>query len=82
MNQVFPKLFEHGKIGKLELKNRILKAPQFTHLGARDGSVTERLIRYYKEVARGGRALVIVEFDYVDNEASKVGARKSFCADY
>lgn len=81
MNQAFPMLFKHGKIGELELKNRIVKAPQFTHLGARDGSVTERLIRYYKEVAKGGSALVIVEFAYMDNKASKSGACQLGAAD-
>lgn len=73
MNNAFTKLFECGRIGQMELKNRIIKAPQWTLLGARDGSVTERLIRYYKEIARGGTALIIVEYAFVDHEGSKAG---------
>ncbi len=73
MNRAFPKLFEPGKIGQMVVKNRVLKAPQFTCLGAPDGSVTERLIRYYKEIARGGTGLVIVEYAWVDNKASQSG---------
>ncbi len=74
MNNAFTKLFECGRIGQMELKNRIIKAPQWTLLGARDGSVTERLIRYYKEIARGGAALVIVEATFVDNKGSQAGS--------
>jgi 2,4-dienoyl-CoA reductase-like NADH-dependent reductase (Old Yellow Enzyme family) len=73
MNNTFTQLFECGRIGQIELKNRIIKAPQWSLLGARDGSVTERLIRYYKEIARGGTALIIVEYAFVDHKGSKAG---------
>ncbi len=69
--KAFDRLFRPGVIGSLKLKNRIIKAPQSMGLATRDGSVTERLIRYYKEVARGGTALIIVEYTYVDNKGSK-----------
>ncbi len=81
MNKAFPKLFEHGKIGQMELKNRILKAPQLTGLGARDGSVTERLLRHYRELALGGCALVIIEYTWVDKKASKSAACQLGVAD-
>ncbi len=42
-----------------------------TSLGARDGCVTERMVRYYREIARGGVGLVIVEYAYVDDKQSK-----------
>lgn len=70
----FNRLFQPGMIGKLELKNRIIKAPTETHLSTIDGSVTERLIRYYTEVARGGVSLIIVEYAFIDNKASKASA--------
>jgi len=76
MNKAFAKLFEGGKIGQMELKNRIIKAPTWTHLCALDSSVTERLTRHYEEIACGGCALIIVEFAFVDNIASKIGARQ------
>jgi 2,4-dienoyl-CoA reductase-like NADH-dependent reductase (Old Yellow Enzyme family)/thioredoxin reductase len=76
MNTKFPKLFETGQIGQMELKNRIIKAPTWTHLCALNSSVTERLTRHYEEIARGGCALLIVEFAFVDNIASKIGARQ------
>jgi 2,4-dienoyl-CoA reductase-like NADH-dependent reductase (Old Yellow Enzyme family)/thioredoxin reductase len=70
-SSMFPKLFEPGRIGRLFLNNRLIKAPMVTGLATRDGCVTDRMIRYYREVSRGGAALVIVENSHVDNEASK-----------
>ncbi len=67
----FPKLFEPGRIGRLHLKNRIVKAPMSTALSNVDGSVSERLIRYYKRQAEGGLALLVAEYAYVDDIASK-----------
>jgi 2,4-dienoyl-CoA reductase-like NADH-dependent reductase (Old Yellow Enzyme family)/thioredoxin reductase len=67
----FPRLFEPGRIGNVELKNRIIKAPQHTGLANPDGSITDRLLRYYKDVAQGGVSMVIVEYAWVDNDASQ-----------
>jgi len=71
MEMMFKKLFEPGWIGNLRLKNRIIKAPQHTGLANPDGSVTDRMIRYYKEVTMGGVSMVIVEYAYIDNDASR-----------
>ena len=53
------------------LKNRIIKAPQHTGLANPDGSITERMLRYYKEVAQGGCAMVVVEYAWVDDLYSR-----------
>jgi len=71
MQNAFPRLTEPGYIGTIRLKNRIIKAPQHTGLANPDGSVTERMLRHYKELARGGAGMVIVEYAWVDNDASK-----------
>jgi len=71
MGTSFPKLTEPGRIGNIQLKNRIIKAPQHTGLANPDGSVTDRMIRYYKDVAMGGVGMVIVEYAYVDNDAAQ-----------
>lgn len=71
MQTTFPRLFEPGKIGSLSLKNRVIKAPQHTGLANPDGSVTERLLRHYRELARGGAGLIIVEYAWVDEDASQ-----------
>ncbi|MCE5252620.1 MAG: NAD(P)/FAD-dependent oxidoreductase [Actinomycetia bacterium] len=71
METLFPRLSEPGYVGNIRLKNRIIKAPQHTGLANPDGSVTERLLRHYRELARGGAAMIIVEYAWVDNDASK-----------
>ena len=55
MPKMFPHLFTPGKIGTLTLKNRILKAPQSSGMSNKDGTVSERLIRYYR-----GHKLVLI----------------------
>jgi len=67
----FHKLFEPGFIGNMMLKNRVIKAPQHTGLANPDGSVTDRMLRYYKDVAMGGVSMVIVEYAWIDNDASR-----------
>ncbi len=71
MQTSFTKLFEPGWIGNVRLKNRVIKAPQHTGLANPDGSITERLLRHYKELALGGAAMVIVEYAWVDYDASR-----------
>ncbi len=71
MNEAFPRLFEPGLIGNVRLKNRVVKAPQHTGLANPDGSATERLLRHYRSLARGGAGLVVVEYAWVDTDASK-----------
>ena len=68
---VFPACSNRVEIGNIALKNRIIKAPQHTGLANPDGSVTDRMLRYYKDVAQGGAAMVIVEYAWVDNDASQ-----------
>ncbi len=54
------KLFEPGKIGKLEVKNRIVMAP-LGHgfaFGTKDGFMTDRLIAFHEERAKGGVGLI------------------------
>lgn len=57
----FQKLFEPGRIGEMELKNRIVMPAMGTNLATWDGYVTEQMKDYYEERAKGGVGLVIVE---------------------
>lgn len=66
----FPRLFEPGQVGTLALKNRLVKAPMASRLAGLDGAVTERMITYYRQLARGGVGLVVVEFAYIDDLSS------------
>lgn len=71
MSKKFPVLFSPAKIGGLTLKNRVMKAPQSSGMSNIDGSVTERLVRYYRNQAAGGAGMIIVEYAYVDDIGSK-----------
>ena len=67
----FQRLFEPGSMGRLEVKNRLVRASMWTAFGALDGSVSQRILTHYRELARGGVGLVNVEFCYVDKGSSK-----------
>jgi hypothetical protein len=53
-------LLSPGRIGQLELPNRIVMTPMGSNLAEPDGTLGERIIRYYEERARGGVGLLIV----------------------
>jgi 2,4-dienoyl-CoA reductase (NADPH2) len=56
----FEKLMEPGYIGKLRLKNRIIKTAAGTGY-ALDGNPTDQMAGFYSALARGGVGLIIVE---------------------
>jgi 2,4-dienoyl-CoA reductase-like NADH-dependent reductase (Old Yellow Enzyme family) len=48
------KLLEAIQLGSLALKNRIVFPPILTKYATEDGFVTDQLIAFYRERARGG----------------------------
>jgi len=56
----FPHLFTPGRIGSMELRNRIVMCPMGMLLGNDDGTVSDNEAAYYEARARGGAALLIV----------------------
>lgn len=56
----YPNLFSPLKVGTRELRNRIVHASTSTHF-SKDGRVTDRLIAYFANRARGGAAMLISE---------------------
>ena len=65
---MYTKLFEPGRIGNLELKNRIVMPAMGCSLAEVTGEPGPRMIRYYAERARGGAGLIITEITRVDDE--------------
>ncbi len=64
---MYDRLFEPGKIGKMRLKNRIIRAPNTTlYASPKDGSVTQLLLDHYAVEAAGGCGLCMVEASSVD----------------
>ncbi len=79
-NKQFPNLFQPGRIGSLELKNRLVMPPMATNYALKDGTVTDRQIDYYEERSKGGAGLVIVEISCVDSPVGK-GVMRQICID-
>ncbi len=65
------KLFQPGKIGALELKNRIVMAPMGTGSHTTEGFVEDRTVDYFVERAKGGVGLIIAQ----SAQAMRIGRR-------
>jgi len=55
----YPHLLSAGRIGTMELRNRIAVTAMGVSLSEDDGTVGERLIAYHEEQAKGGVGLII-----------------------
>jgi len=69
-------LFNPIVIGALELKNRIVVPPHVTLLANEMGFVTERLINYHIERAKGGVGLIIIEPASVESPRGNIVPRQ------
>ncbi len=69
---VLDTLFSPEKIGKVEIKNRIVRSATYTRSATDDGYVTEHLIKYYTDLAEGGTGLIITGIVSID-EVGKAG---------
>ena len=58
MNRKDSIVFKPGKIGKLEIKNRLVKSATYEN-AASNGDVTEDLLNFYTELAKGGCGMII-----------------------
>jgi len=59
------KVFEKVMIRKMELKNRLMMSAMVTNFSTKEGEVTDRLIAYHTERAKGGVGLIETEASYV-----------------
>lgn len=58
---MYKKLLSSGKIGTLELKNRMIVTAMVTSFSSDDHLITDRLVEYMKEKASGGWGMIITE---------------------
>ena len=65
------RLFSRVTLGSLTLSNRAVVAPMTRVSATEDGCVTERMVAYYEEFARGGWGLVETEATYIDEACSQ-----------
>ncbi len=70
----YPHVFQPGRIGKLETKNRIKYAATETNFPFGDGYVSDKEVAYMEAQARGGAGIVTTQGAYPD----KLGEGKGF----
>lgn len=58
MSNPYSSLLAPGRIGRLELRNRIVMAPMGSNFAEADGHCSERIQAYYEARARGGAGLL------------------------
>lgn len=73
------RLFQPGRIGRMEIRNRLVMPPMGTNMAEPDGQVNEVIRQYYEQRARGGVGLIIVETCCVDAPRGKTTARQMAC---
>ena len=61
MSLSFDSLLSPGRIGSMELRNRIVLAAMGSNFASEDGQCNERLIAYYEARAKGGTGLIVLE---------------------
>ena len=66
MNEHLSILFEPFRVKGMKLKNRLVMAPMHTKFASESGEVTDRLIAYLAERARGGVGLIVLENTCID----------------
>ena len=71
MKNKYDRLFQPGRIGKMELKNRLIMPPMEPNFGNADGSVSDQMIAYFRERAKGGVGLIILPITCVDYPGGK-----------
>ena len=63
-------LFSPGKIGQVQINNRIVRSATYERRAAKYGKVTEELIELYRDLAEGGTGLIITGAIAVDPKAT------------
>jgi 2,4-dienoyl-CoA reductase (NADPH2) len=76
----FKNLFSPFNLGQLRLKNRITMAPLYLGYAGEGGSVSRLLLDYYREMAKSGVALVVIENATVDHPVGS-GSKRTIRVD-
>ena len=63
-------LFRPGKIGNVQIKNKIVRSATYERRAMKYGIVSEKLIEIYRELAKGGTGLIITGAIGIDPKAT------------
>ncbi len=75
---LYSNLFTPIKVGGMTVKNRIFMPPVSTHLADEQGKVTDELLAYYSERAKGGVGLITVPSVLIE-KLSRYGTYRNLC---
>ncbi|MFH0812531.1 MAG: FAD-dependent oxidoreductase [Pseudomonadota bacterium] len=67
----YTRIFQPGKIGKLEIKNRLCNSPAIPNFSKKNGEITQREIDFYVEKAKGGFAIIFLSATSVNPTTAK-----------
>jgi 2,4-dienoyl-CoA reductase (NADPH2) len=81
MAEHYRHLLSPGRIGTMELRNRIVHAPMSLGLGAGDGTCGERYVAYYAERAKGGAGLINIGTVSIGYPEGSVDAKQIAASD-
>ena len=68
----YQELFRPGRIGGLDIPNRMVFAATSSELADGNGLVTDEMVEFYAERARGGTGLIVVEATYVEQAGKRL----------
>jgi 2,4-dienoyl-CoA reductase-like NADH-dependent reductase (Old Yellow Enzyme family) len=60
-------VFTPGRIGPLELKNRLIRSATFEHAAGLQGEVTDALVGIHHSLAKGGAGLIVTGITWIDS---------------
>lgn len=75
------KVFEETRLGKLTLKNRLIRSATWEGIALPDGGVTEEAYAIYEELAKGGVGAIITGFTSVASNDRYFGGMMRLCDD-
>lgn len=70
-------LFQPFQIGRLRLRNRFVRSATHDYLGQPDGTVSERQVALYRELAEGGVGLIISGHAYVEHPLGRASVNQN-----
>jgi 2,4-dienoyl-CoA reductase-like NADH-dependent reductase (Old Yellow Enzyme family) len=74
-------IFDTTEINGMKLKNRLVRSATWEGMCESDGRPTEKLISYYKDLARGGVGLIITGYAFVRPEGKQLPGKMGIHTD-
>jgi 2,4-dienoyl-CoA reductase-like NADH-dependent reductase (Old Yellow Enzyme family) len=74
-------LFDTTEIKGMKLKNRLVRSATWEGMCESDGRQTEKLINYYRDLARGGVGLIITGYTFVRPEGKQLPGKMGIHTD-